>query len=227
MGGGARLSIGLRRRYFSFVAVLLLALTLLGFSDNLLTNVGQRSNADPKFVVHGLFCLSWMVILAVQANLVRTGHVRLHRLLGIGGVVIAIGVTLSTLYLFLVPGKHWAPMPVEVRINRLLLPGYALLVVLAVAHRNRPDRHKRLMLIASFYMLEPVLSRAFDPFDPLLLRFTDAQVDQAWVIFFLTVWNGLFISLLAYDGIVDRRIHPATAAGTLWFYLAWAIAVLS
>jgi hypothetical protein len=73
--GGRRRPI--RRRYFSVAAALLLALTLLGFSDNLLINVGQPSNGDPKFVVHGLLCLAWMAIFAAQANLVRTGNVRL------------------------------------------------------------------------------------------------------------------------------------------------------
>jgi uncharacterized membrane protein len=214
----------IRRTYFSAVAASLLALTLWSFSDNLITNVGQRSNADPKFIVHGLFCLAWMVLLAVQANLVRSRNLRLHRKLGVVGSLVAIGVVLSTLYLFVVLWKGWAPMSPEIRMNRLLLPGYALLVSLAVIHRRRPAWHKRLILVASFYMLEPVLSRAFDPVEPLLLSYTDAQVDLAWWIFFALVWNGFFLSLFVHDLVVDRRVHAVTVAGYLWFYLAWIIA---
>lgn len=206
-----------RKYYFPAVTGLLLFLTLAGFSDNLLTNVGQRSNGDPKFIIHGLFCLAWMVILTTQANLVRAGNIRLHRKLGIAGFIVAIGVTLSTLFVFWAVWKGWDRMPFYIQANRVLLPSYAVLVALAFLNRRRPDWHKRLILVASLYMLEPVLSRSFDPLDPLLLRFTDSQVDTAWWIYFVTVWNALFLSLFAYDWIVARRIHPVTAGGYAWF----------
>jgi hypothetical protein len=36
-------------RYFSIVSTLLLLLSIVAFSDNLFTDVGQPSNRDPKF----------------------------------------------------------------------------------------------------------------------------------------------------------------------------------
>ena len=95
--GGSRLTVIMRAYYFPVATALLLALTVLGFSDNLFTRVDQRSNSDPKFIAHGLFCLGWMILLAVQANLVSRGNVRLHRTLGVAGMFVAAGVTLSTL----------------------------------------------------------------------------------------------------------------------------------
>jgi hypothetical protein len=44
-----------RGAYFSIVSVLLLFLSVVAFSDNLFTDVGQPSNRDPKLIVHGLF----------------------------------------------------------------------------------------------------------------------------------------------------------------------------
>jgi hypothetical protein len=41
--------------YFSGISVLLLLLSIIAFSDNLFTDVGQPSNRDPKFIIHGLF----------------------------------------------------------------------------------------------------------------------------------------------------------------------------
>ena len=64
--------------YFSIVSVLLLVLSVVAFSDNLFTDVGQPSNRDPKFIVHGVFGLAWYVLLATQANLVRA-RVGRHR----------------------------------------------------------------------------------------------------------------------------------------------------
>ena len=96
--------------YFSIVSVLMLFLGVVAFSDNLFTDIGQPSNRDPKFIVHGVFGLTWYVLLATQANLVRVRNLRLHRRLGIATFVVAIGVTLSTLYLFVVLWKGWANM---------------------------------------------------------------------------------------------------------------------
>lgn len=211
----------MRQNYFAAIATLLVALTLLGFSDNLFTNVGQPSNGDPKFILHGLFCLAWVLVFAAQAWLIRSRNVRLHRRLGIAAAIIAIGVTLSTLWVFIAVWKGWDAMEVWGKANRILLPSYAVLILLGYLNRSRPDFHKRLLLIATLYMLEPVLSRAFDPFDPLLLGFTDEQVDRAWWIFFTVTWNALFLSLFAYDWLTTRRIHRITALGYAWFCAIW------
>ena len=212
-----------RRWYFSVASTLMLALTLLGFSDNLFTDVSQPSNSDPKFVAHGIFCLTWMVLLATQANLVGRGNIRLHRSLGMAGIFVAIGVVLSTLWVFVAVWKGWEAMEIVGKANRVLLPGYALFVLLGFLNRRRPDRHKRLMFIASLYMMEPVLSRAFDPFDPLLHQFTESQVDGAWWVFFVLVWNAFFLSLLIYDRKTLGRIHPVTTSGYAWFCFVWAM----
>lgn len=212
-----------RSGYFATVALIVLGLTLLGFSDNLLTNVGQPSNSDPKFIIHGLFCLGWMVLFVVQTQLVRLGHVRWHRTLGLAGTIVAAGVVLSTLWVFIAVWKGWAEMPVWARANRLLLPSFGVLVLAALLRRRRPDWHRRLMLMATLYMLEPVLSRAFDPFPGVLDRFTEPQVDAAWWAFFVVTWNGLFASLFIHDRLCLGRIHPVTIGGYFWFCLVWVV----
>lgn len=150
-------------RYFSIVSVLLLVLSVVAFSDNLFTDIGQPSNSDPKFVIHGLFGLAWYVLLATQANLVRVGNLRLHRRLGVATFLMAIGLTLSTLYIFIVLWNGWSNMAAEVRANRLFLPGFAAFLALAWMRRRQPDWHKRLVLTGTFFMLGPVLARAYDP----------------------------------------------------------------
>jgi hypothetical protein len=221
-----------RGSYFSLVSVLLLFLGVVAFSDNLFTDVGQASNRDPKFVVHGLFGLAWSVLLVVQANLVRVRNIAMHRKLGIATMLVGVGVTLSTLYIFIVVWKGWDNMAVEVRANRLLLPGFALALLLAWLRRGRADWHKRLVFAGSFLMLGPVLSRAYDPLvvswmEPMFPAFT-ARVDEAgFLVFFFGAWVGFFLSLAVYDAKTLRRIHPVTIAGFAWLLLAWLISAVS
>lgn len=229
--------------YFSVVSVLLLFLSIVAFSDNLFTDIGQPSNGDPKFVVHGLFGLAWYVLLATQANLVRVRNLRLHRKLGIATFIVAIGVTLSTLYLFVVLWKGWANMSGEVRANRLFLPGYALCLWFAWLRRGQPDWHKRLIFTGTFFMLGPVLARAYDPLiaswmEPLFpafaarmagmrMDFAGLDADPAFLAFFYGVWIGFFLSLARYDWKTLRRTHPVTVAGPVWFVLAWLISLFT
>lgn len=217
----------MRRNYFAFASGFLLALSLWSFSDNFLWNVGQPSNSDPKLVVHGLFCMAWMIVLFAQAMLVRGGNIRTHRTLGVAGCIAAVGVTVTTIYVFFVVWKGWDAMAPYLRANRLLLPSYSILVLLGYLNRRRPEWHKRYMLVATLYMLEPVLSRAFDPLDPLLTGFTDAEVDLYWWAFFVVTWLGFFLSLLVYDWRVARRIHPVTIGGFAWFGAIWTIVILT
>ncbi|MBX3724787.1 MAG: hypothetical protein KF823_02585 [Xanthomonadales bacterium] len=219
-------------RYFSIVSVLLLVLSVVAFSDNLITDIGQPSNSDPKFVIHGLFGLAWYVLLATQANLVRVRNLRLHRRLGVATFVVAIGVVLSTLYIFVVLWSGWSNMAVEVRANRLFLPGFAAFLLLAWLRRRQPDWHKRLVLTATFFMLGPVLARCYDPLivswmEPLFPAFT-ARVDEIGFLgFFYGVWIGFFLSLARHDWTTLRRVHPVTVAGFAWFALIWLISALT
>ena len=218
--------------YPTIISTLLLFLSLAAFSDNLLTDVGQPSNSDPKFIIHGLFGLAWYVLLVAQANLVRVRNVRLHRKLGIATFIVAIGVTLSTLYIFIVLWKGWGHMTVEVRANRLFLPGYAACLLLAWLRRGQSDWHKRFIFTGTFFMLAPVLSRAYDPLivswmEPLFPAFA-ARLDQiGFLAFFFGIWIGFFLSLALYDWKTQRRIHPVTVAVFGWFVLTWLISAFT
>ena len=86
--------------YFVWVAGFLFALTLWSFSDNLVWNVGQPSNSDPKFIVHGLFSLGWMAVLFTQAFLINPRSVSLHRQVGwLAAAMALVYVDLTKLHL--------------------------------------------------------------------------------------------------------------------------------
>lgn len=217
----------LRRRYFGWVAGILLFFTVWGFSDNLVWRIDQPSNRDPKFIAHGLFCLGWMVLLFAQAWLIRVRNVRLHRRLGVAGFFVAVGVVLSTGFVFYDVRRPWHEMSALVQGNRLLLAGFALLVLMAYLRRRRPEDHRRYVLLASIFMLEPVLSRAFDPIEPLLLGVLGDGIEAAWWVFFIVVWNGLLLSLVGYDLVTHRRVHRVTGQGIGLFYGIWLVVLLA
>ena len=219
--------------YFSIVSILLLVLSVVAFSDNLFTDIHQPSNSDPKFIVHGVFGLVWYVLLATQANLIRLRNIRLHRKLGVATFVVAIGVTLSTLYIFVLLWNGWTNMAPDVRANRLLLPGYALCLFLAWRRRGQSDWHKRLIFVGTFFMLGPVVDRVYDPLvmswaKPLLSSLYTKQVDEmAYLTFRWGSWIAFFLSLALYDAKKLGRVHPVTWAGCVWFVVVSAISELT
>lgn len=217
----------MKKLYFPAVSLVVLALTLVGFQDNLFTDVGQPSNSDPKFIIHGLFCLAWPMVFAVQANFVRTGNLRLHRQLGATGLVVAAGVVLSTLYVFVAIWNGWGAMAADAKANRLLLPAFLACVWLAWSMRTRPDWHRRLLLVGTLYMLGPVLMRASILTDPFVPHETEEELLRATFGFTAVVWNALFLSLFAYDLATLRRVHRVTVAGYGLFWAIWVVALLA
>ena len=214
------------RRYFATISAITLSLTVWSFSDNLFWNVGQKSNADPKFIAHGLSCLSWMIVFFVQSSLVRAGNVRMHRKYGALAMLAAVAVVLSTTWLFVAVWKGWSAMPVYAQANRLFLPSFAVFVLLGYLNRRTPDLHKRYLLLATLYMMEPVLSRAFDPLDPILRHVSEQVIDTSWMVFFVLVWNGLFLSLFAYDRVTTGRLHRVSVLGYAWFWIVWGVVLM-
>lgn len=155
----ARFASAFVRWHYPIGAVILLTLSLVAFGDNLVTDIHQPSNSDPKMVVHGLVALAWMVLLVVQANLPRTGRLRLHRRLGGTAFVVGAGVVLTTLYLFVAVWRGWSEMSAEVIANRFFLLSFGVFTLAAWKMRTRPDWHKRLVWCGTLFLLSPILSR--------------------------------------------------------------------
>ena len=204
------------RAYFPGITSLLLALSLIAFSDNLVTDVGQPSNSTPRLIIHGLFGLGWSVSLALQAWLIYTGRTKQHRANGRLLFLVGAGLVLSTAYLFITTFRGFAAMSAEVVINRLLLPVFAVCLWQAWRQRMRPDLHKRFLLVGSFAMLSPVLARDFNHlFWPWYPDPEGRDADTAFLLFYFMSWGGLIGSLWLYDRATLGRVHRVTWIGSL------------
>ncbi len=206
----------MKKIYFLTASILLFILSVIGFSDNLFTDVHQKSNSDPKFIIHGLFCFAWFIILIIQTNFIRKGDYKTHMKLGIAGLITAICVFVSTVYIFVVIYKGWDAMFFYAKANRFFMPTYALFVWLGYRNRKHAVNHKRYMYVGTLFMLGPILDRAAGRIIPIPVE-----------IFTPAVWNLFFISLFIYDWISLKRIHPITYLSFIWFYIVWVIAIFT
>lgn len=224
------------RHYFAAITLFVLTISIVAFWDNIVTDTGQKSNSDPKMIVHGLFTGAWVAILFVQSALIDARNARLHRRLGWWGAAIAAGLVLSTIYLFAAVWKGWPQMDPDVRANRLLLPGFAVFAGLAIVWRKRPVLHKRAMLGGTLLLLSPILSRAYDPLVVPVLELllgpppaesTELPFDDPYLPIFFTVWILLFATMWLYDRLTVGRVQRVTLAVFGWFIAGWTLAFIT
>ncbi|MAE86531.1 MAG: hypothetical protein CMB80_27600 [Flammeovirgaceae bacterium] len=206
----------MKKFYFLAVSSLLLVLSFIAFSDNLITDIGQKSNSDPKFIIHGLFMFAWFGTFVMQSAFIIRGNYQAHIKWGKIGFLISVGVFLSTVYVFISIFKGWDVMEPFVKANRLLWLSFATLILLAYLYRQNPVVHKRLIFWAIILPIEPVMGRVSYFFD----------IDS-WELFYALVWHSFFASFFLYDWLTLKRIHRISWLTLLWFYLAWTISIYS
>ncbi len=205
----------MRKNYFFIASILLLLLSVIAFSDNLFFDTGQQSNSDPKFIIHGLFMFAWFIILVIQTGYIRNGNHKAHMRLGLAGMITAIGVFLSTVYVFVMVFKGWDAMAYFVKANRFFMLSFAVLLILAYRNRKTAAKHKRFVYLASLLILEPILSRVSGN-----LGLSNPEA------FIAITWNSFFISWFVYDWLTLKKIHPITWMGFVWFYIVWGISIM-
>ena len=112
----------------------------------------------------------------------------------------------------------------HIKANRILLPSFSLWILLAYLNRGRPVLHKRFVYTGTLFLLEPILSRAFDPIVlPLLPPMPESQVDLIFYYYLAITWSAFFLSLLVYDRLVLRRVHPLSAASFAWVLAVYGL----
>lgn len=207
----------MRKNYFQIASIVLLMLSIIAFSDNLFTDVGQKSNSDPKFIIHGLIMFSWFILFVFQTNFIRKGNYNAHMKLGIAGFVSAILVVISTVYIISeVYQGGWNTLKYFEKAILLLIPSFAVLVLLGYLYRKNGNRHKRFIYVGTLLILEPILDRV-----AANLHIGNNE------LFVILVWNGLFISLFVYDWMTLKKIHKISWMGFVWLYVVWTISLFT
>ncbi|MEQ8925522.1 MAG: hypothetical protein RLO81_06885 [Fulvivirga sp.] len=139
-----------------------------------------------------------------------------HKRLGKVGFIIAIGVFLSTLYVFIAVFEGWDAMEPFIKTNRLFMLSFAVFLLLAYFNSKDGAKHKRFIFWAIILPIEPIMGRVSDFF-----------MIENWQLFYFFVWHTFFASFFIYDWLSLKRIHPVSWIGLTWFYIAWAISLFS
>jgi len=209
--------LGSRSRYFYvFATVLIAAIIFAGFSRTFyLNSYFAKLHLPPVLLVHGLVFTSWIVLLIVQTSLVAADRTDIHRRLGVLGgflaaLMIVVGV-LAAIYSgrrgFTVPNGPPPLVFLAVPIFDLIV--FSSLVAAGLYYRNRPDLHKRLMLLSTLGILGPGVARL-----PI------AWISAHGLPAIFGIQDGVLLACIGYDTVVHRCLHRAFLWGGLWIILS-------
>lgn len=192
--------------FFLMMSLLGLAAVLIGFSTTFFIPLKNGTFSAPRPVhLHGMFAFAWIFLFVAQTSLIHFEKYHIHQVLGILGIFIALGVTIT-----MVPVGLFA-VHKEIK-QGFGLTGYSGLlgvissgimflsfVLAGIYNRKKPEAHKRFMLLATIVVLWPAWFR-FRHFFP--------NVPNPEIWFALVLADSLIIISWIWDKYKNGRIHP-------------------
>ena len=200
------------RNFYTFMTLALALGVFVGFAQTfylqpLFPEASEYVPPERYFFLHGAIFSAWILLLVLQAGLIRSRKVGLHRNLGVAGAVLAVIVIISGAYGALLaanrPGGFiGVPMAPEafLIVPLLDLVLFGLLVGLALHWRRNPQAHKRLMLFATLSITQAAFVRISPEF---LGEFAGPIMQMLLSFLFL-------LAVAAWDFSTTRRLHRAT-----------------
>lgn len=196
--------------FFRRLSLLLAVLAVAGFSQTfyLRSALGTEGSLTSLMLAHGMAYTAWVVLLVVQTELIYTRNPDIHRKLGYASVALVVTMMGLSAQLALVRTREWLEDPsfdsADV-LAFLLTPTttivyFSLMFAAAVWFRHRSRTHKRLLMIGSFDLFTPAISRL--PFITTLGPWWQAGLTDL-----------LLVALMIHDWHSFKRIHPATLIG--------------
>jgi hypothetical protein len=212
-------------RFYVGSAIVSLALVIVAFGPGLIDASSRRGPLTPLAALHAMTFTGWLVLYLVQTVLASTGNVRLHRRLGVVGIVLAVLMMIvgyrTTIEMvrrgFDLSGdlERIGPVMLQTSFQLCGLPLFGGLVLAAVLYRRRPDVHKRLMWLT----IPGTLIGA--PVVHAIGHFGLPNVVAPLANLSLLAANPL------YDRAAHGRMHPVSLWGSVFFVvLANVLAVV-
>lgn len=204
--------------FFLVYLILVWLGVLAGFGPEIVKHARGDEAAYPIAVhVHAAITVGWLALLSSQTWLIRKRELRLHRKWGKVGALLAVAVVVVGFWAALAFEKAAMSTPARrphfLAIEWSNIIEFAGLAAAAIAARNRPSAHKRLILLATLSLTPAAFNRAVGK--PFIHPLLASGIGQTWVqIFSLTDLMVLGIGL--YDWHTRGRVHPAWAIGALW-----------
>ena len=199
------------RRFYSWMAIGLVALVFLGFAPSFYLRdvVPAYPRPNPTLplsvLVHGGLFSLWMLAFVVQTQLVAAGRRDIHMKLGAASMVLAVSMV-PVMYLigvWQVARKNVPPFTTPLDWTSLPLfaiPAFAILVWLGWQRRRQAQWHKRLMLGAAMVV---VLGPSFGRLPLTPPSKIGFAIQMAMTLLF-------FLPLFIWDRRTIGQTHPAT-----------------
>lgn len=201
--------------YLGF-AIFGLGVVAFGFGVTYVLPMARRSFSAPWFVhLHGASALGWLLLVILQAQLIRGRRTPLHRRLGQVALPLALLVWASGLATAGWVAQRDLPQGASAAMASVAgtftgLTFFLLLAIAALVTRRRPDWHKRLVLLATIHLLWP----AFFRLRHLLPDIPNPDIWLALVAPYFAI-----IVAAARDQWRYGKIHP------VWLFIAPALVV--
>ena len=205
--------------FYFFMSLLIAIIVVYGFAQRAEMQLIHPLHPKPLVMwIHTATFSGWVFFYIGQSALVRTRNVRLHRIIGwfgvvLGGLLPIIGtVTTVEMRRFDLQYSDLRKIAPDVPIGLMDLASFTIPFVLAIYWRKKPDRHRRLMLVATCALTAAAFVRFPQFFHP-------------WPWYHLGV-DLLIVLAMVRDQIVQRRIHPVYLSSLTLLFVA-QVAVMS
>lgn len=211
--GGAG-AVSERRFFLGFVLVAWLGV-ILGFAPPSWGRFNGEADYPAPLVlqVHAGLFLAWMVLLAVQVGLIRTGRRDLHRKMGLAMVAAIPPMVVTGFLAEAYSQRHYLANPPDSQaffiVPIFYITAFGVLATWAVVKRRDAAAHKRLMYLATTIIVGAAWTRFIGL--PLTALVGDHFLGMIANTFTST---NLFLTALAlFDWRTRGRLHPVTAVG--------------
>lgn len=201
------------RLFYTSMGLAVAAVTFWGFSASFylspwLTAPPTTPDWTPLLALHGSVFTAWMALMVVQPMLIASRNLRLHRRLGYAGAAIATAMVvlgnITAIVAMKVGFRGLGDPMVFYAVPFFAINSFAVAVFLAVLWRNRPETHKRLILLANVGIIGAAIARI--PLDVI-------QGGAPFTFMFLP--NLITLAGMLYDWSRRGRIHRVWIWGGL------------
>lgn len=198
------------RRFFVAIGLWCLLLAIVGFMPNMSRQWAGELSYPSLVHVHAIVMLAWLVVFTVQASLMAGRKFQQHRTLGWVATVLAAFVWISMTVTTVEALLRYSPetygfliQPLLIQLGTMVV--FPIFVTVAILVRRQPEWHKRLMMFATFSLVQAAFDRMHWLPNEGLPMFWHAG---------LRMYVLLVLPVIVFDLLTLRRIHPATLSAS-------------
>lgn len=207
-----RVSMGTARYFYVGVSAFVVVFTFVAFTRSYWAPMASGSlGMHAAFHAHATLFFAWTLFFLTQTILAARGRVLLHRELGMLGVALAGAMVFSGVLAVIVNLSLLMNTPRERVVMGASILGLTAMILFtaymtaAVANIRRPEWHKRLMVLATFSILQAVVAR-YVLLIPDLIQPHRALISA-------TITDLLLLAVIFADTRINGRVHPVYLAG--------------